>query len=130
MEKFVEYITENITPFIIGVLGLFVPGILTIFVFNRDFFIEIDILKLIALSIAISAPSYAFWVFIGCLINKEGTIFDEWQPAFVFNLITFAIMLFIKIIWRNMTSTCFVIGIVCICVLAALISYFENRFGN
>lgn len=130
MEKFVEYITDNIAPFILGILGLFVPGILTVFIFNIEFFVEIDIVKLIALSISISAPSFAFWIFIGCLIDKEGDVFTEWQPAFVFNLITFAIMLFIKIVYRNMTSTQFVIGIASICIIGSVISYLENRHRN
>ena len=48
MERFgkyiMEYIDKNMLPFITGAIGVFVPGMLTIFLFNRTIFMKIDII--------------------------------------------------------------------------------------
>lgn len=119
MEKIAEYITNNIMPFLIGVVGLLVPGLLTIFIFNRALFVELDVTKMALLAISISTPSFCFWMAIGCSLGERGerSVYTEWGPAFVCNLITFSIMLFLKIIFPKMTSVFFIIGIALFCVL-------------
>nr|DAM76383.1 MAG TPA: hypothetical protein [Caudoviricetes sp.] len=133
MERFgkyiMEYIDKNMLPFITGAIGVFVPGMLTIFLFNRTIFMKIDIIKLILLSISIGVPSFGWWTVTGCILSehRDGNFYSEWQTACLFNFGTFALMLFIKSIYRNMTSTMFIIGIASICLCFFLISIWENK---
>lgn len=84
MERFgkyiMEYIDKNMLPFITGAIGVFVPGMLTIFLFNRTIFMKIDIIKLILLSISIGVPSFGWWTVTGCILSehRDGNFYSEW----------------------------------------------------
>lgn len=58
VEKLIEYLTNKITKVIMVFIGIVVPGILTLFIFKRSIFIEIDIFKQLLLSFAIGIPTY------------------------------------------------------------------------
>lgn len=54
-----EYITSKISKVMMVFIGVIVPGVLFLFIYERDLFMELDILKLLLLSCSISIPTYA-----------------------------------------------------------------------
>ena len=58
MDKIAEFIKDNLGAFLTTCLGVLVPGALTIALFKPDFYLELDIFKLLYLSAVISSPPY------------------------------------------------------------------------
>jgi len=69
MEKLVEYLTSKIGFTLYAIIGFILPGVLFIFVWNRTLFLEIDIFKLILLSISISLPIFIMNLLIIIISN-------------------------------------------------------------
>lgn len=62
MDEFMEYLTSKISKVMMVFIGVIVPGVLFLFIYERDIFMELDILKLLLLSCSISIPTYALLV--------------------------------------------------------------------
>lgn len=109
MEKLVDFITENLTVFIMAIFGTITPGILTIGIFDRDLLLQLDFLKLIVLAGSISIPSLAFLFGISLfsLIDERNTrpdiIRESLMLALVINIFIFSIAILIKIFINNIT---------------------------
>lgn len=59
MDKLVEFLTDKIGYTILIVMGFLLPGTLFIFVWNRQIYLEMDIVKLVLLAFAISFMLFA-----------------------------------------------------------------------
>lgn len=70
MEKLIEFFTNRlgITVSIIG--GFILPGCLFIYVFDKDMFLEIDLLKLIILASAVCFAIYAVILILSTLVMR------------------------------------------------------------
>lgn len=62
MDKLMEFITNKIVIVLIAIVGLLVPGMLTLFIFKRDVFLQLNFIINIILSIAICIPTYSVLV--------------------------------------------------------------------
>ena len=110
MDKLVQFITDNLLMVILILLGIVAPGIFTIFIFNRDFFVEIEILKLLFLSGAIGGFPYCSMVAIEILCgNKDDNPLKKLYLALIFNISLFSVCIFYKILHRETTSELFVL---------------------
>ena len=69
MDKLFEYLTSKIGFTLYAIIGFILPGVLFIFVWNRTLFLEIDVFKLILLSISISLPFFIVNLFIIIISN-------------------------------------------------------------
>lgn len=67
MDELVKFLTSKIGYTLVFALCIFLPGNLFIFIWNREVYLELDIIRLIMLSIAI--PCVAFVLFLGITIN-------------------------------------------------------------
>ena len=65
MEKLVEFFTtkKGLIIFMISILGFVFPGMLFVFTFNRELFMEMEIIKLIILSCSISFGLFIVFFF-------------------------------------------------------------------
>lgn len=75
MEKLVEFLTSKIGYTIAIIGGLLFPGLVFIFVWDREFFVNINIMVLFVFATAISfmiyVPNIFFW--LSCLAPDEKT---------------------------------------------------------
>ena len=54
MDKLIEFLTSKIGYTIAVVLGFIIPGVMFIFIWNRELYMELDIIKLLLLSFGIT----------------------------------------------------------------------------
>lgn len=71
MEKLVEFFTtkKGLIIFMISILGFVFPGMLFVFTFNRELFMEMEIIKLIILSCSISFGLFIVFFLLFCIGN-------------------------------------------------------------
>lgn len=66
MDKLIEFLTSKIGYTIAGIGGLLFPGLIFIFVWDREFFLEVNLVLLFVFSAAISSmvyiPNLAYFV--------------------------------------------------------------------
>lgn len=70
-EELLKFLFENKILAIGSIIFLIVPGIWMIFFFNRERFWEMDVVKLIVLSVSICIPvfAYCFLMLFGCFLQ-------------------------------------------------------------
>lgn len=111
MEELVKFLTSKIGYTLTAILGFGLPGNLFIFVWNREIYLEMDILKLIILSFAITFIVYIPNIF---LITSVCKFFDAIlkrrisSDQFIFSsivctMIEMIVAMIIKIISPNYT---------------------------
>lgn len=111
MDKLVEFLTSKIGYVLVAILGFFVPGNVSIFIWNTKLYLDIDFIKLIMLSFGIPCISYvavfivemAIVDFNDKLKGKETKLDNIVIIAVAMNVILFAIGIFCKIINTNYT---------------------------
>ncbi|WP_286080639.1 hypothetical protein [Parablautia intestinalis] len=122
MGKLIDLAGKKFATVVFLTIGTGVPGILTIAIFNRVLFCEIDTVKLILLSFAIGIPTVAvlFEVMINSLpgINMLGETETALNFACLENIIIFSVALLIKIFIKGLSLNHFVIILLGIEVLA------------
>ena len=124
LEKIFDFLTNNIVTFIAAIFGGLAPGILTIVAFNVDFFIQIDVFKIILLACSISIPSLAIiFVQLICVFEKGKTIFEMGDKyiTLALNAMIFDVALFLKVIDSSMNLKGYVTMIVVFCFLICII---------
>lgn len=131
MDKFMEYITAKIGMVLLVLMGILVPGVLTLFFYKRDIFMELDILKLLLLSCSISIPTYSLLVIsdaIATIIkyklekqSKKVDINEFFISSLIFNFTIFLIVFCSMLYKLNYNTRDFVISlfIVCLCFCAS-----------
>ncbi|MCI8661407.1 MAG: hypothetical protein HFG54_14385 [Lachnospiraceae bacterium] len=113
MEKLVEFFKDNILSVIIVVLGILIPGVSTVFLFNRELFINLDVIKLLILSACITTNSFVTIMFVVVLKSPfDYPKYVQMQIALMVNILIFLVMLLIKVFWRNLSIEQFIIGII------------------
>lgn len=132
MEKLFDFIGKNFVTWIIAFFGIFAPGLLTIGIFNRDLFIQLDFLKLFCLSGAICLPTTAFlFVCMRIMFTEERTVFEMEEGyiagAMAINLFVFSIGLLCKVMYRNLSLRGFVSIICAICIIILIVSIIEGK---
>lgn len=136
MEKLVDFITANLIVCIMAIFGTITPGVLTIGIFNRELFLQLDFLKLIVLAGSISIPTLAFLygASMFALMNEGETIFDIGGRylilALVINMIIFSIAILIKIFYRDTTLEKYTYILISSCVGYLLLLYFIRGGGK
>ena len=115
MDKIAEFIRDNLGSFLTTCFGLLVPGALTIALFKLDFYLKLDILKLLYLSIVISAPTYVALIGVATAIlstmkgtKKHGLLALAVYEASILNILIFSVPLFLKMLFPSMTKLRFV----------------------
>lgn len=136
MEKLVDFITENLSVCITAIFGTITPGILTIGIFNRELFLQLDFLKLIVLAGSISSPSLAFLfgVSMFALIDVNNTKPDIVREclmlALVINIFIFSIAILIKIFIRDITLEKYTCILIFSCLIYLILSSFITSGGK
>ena len=137
MDKIAEFIKDNLGAFLTTCLGLLVPGALTIALFKPDFYLELDIFKLLYLSAVISSPPYI--VLMGTMAatlsiieeaKKYNTILITVCEASIFNILVFSVPLLLKMLFPDMEKLHFVeiiIFLLLVLCLDVFLSVFINR---
>ncbi|MCI8577951.1 MAG: hypothetical protein HFG64_10680 [Lachnospiraceae bacterium] len=121
MDKLVEFLINNILVTIIGIVGVVFPGVLTIFLFNRELFINLDTIKLLILSVSITINSFVAIMFEIILIDPFGyPKSTQMSLALIVNILIFLVMLSVKLFWRDLSTELFVAGII---ILFGLFSF-------
>lgn len=138
MEKVFEFIQKNLVIFTLLIIGCFAPGYLTIGIFNRELFVEMDTIKLFSLACAICAPTIALYFGIICM-----TLFvkDDWNTVYgkvlamslVLNYFTYLFPILMKLSNREMTLLSFVGVLIlwfAIFVFALMIAWWKITVDN
>lgn len=130
MDKLIEFLTTKIGYTIAVVLGFLIPGNMFIFIWRRDLYLEMDIIKLLLLSFGIPFLIYIPNFIVGILyMNLREKIFgkDSDAPMFLLLLpmgLTVSVMsvaMVVKIINTNFTIEDFVIFYGVVVILAGII---------
>ena len=116
MEKLVEFLASKIGYTLTVIAGFIVPGAMLIFVWNRDLYIQLDIIKLILVSFGISfilfVPVMIFGV--NLTIIKETISKKETDPMQVFlvpislTVVEMIILMTIKVLNKSYSMVDFV----------------------
>ena len=116
MERIAEIISKKLIPFVSALFGLIVPGGITIIIFKMDYFIELDILKLILLSFIISAPVFGYIFLITLMAYEEGNMYQSGEHILIissiFTLFIFTLVAVYKIICTRVSIKKYVIAII------------------
>ena len=132
MEKLFDFIGKNFVTWLIALFGVFAPGLLTIGIFNRDLFVQLDFLKLISLAGAICLPTTGFLVICtGLILGMEKSIFELHEGyiagAMCLNSFVFCVALLCKVFYRDMSLKNFVLIILGICIVMFILSLLMHR---
>jgi hypothetical protein len=89
---------------IVGFVGIISPGLLILFLFKRDLFISLDLIKLILLSVSLSLPIILFNLFLwGALPDdskeSKNTIAIDLVVALVTSSTVFYLPLAVTFLW-------------------------------
>ncbi|EXG86206.1 hypothetical protein K413DRAFT_3030 [Clostridium sp. ASBs410] len=133
VEKLIDFVTGNLIACIMVILGLITPGVLTIGIFNKELFLQLEFLKLIILAGSISVPTAVFFhtTLMFALGNEGETIFDIGGnyvvAALIINMIVFSVALLIKVFYRDTTLEEFILILMFFCIISSILMYFEKR---
>lgn len=110
-----------------ALIGGLAPGVLTIGIFDRNLFLEMDILKLVLLSGSICIPSFgAIYIAFISTFEKNKTVYDVGGRylalAWAMNAVVFGVVLFAKIMDRSLSLKCFCIGLAFMVLICMIIS--------
>lgn len=137
MEAIINYLKQldvkSIFFYTLGFLAIICPGVLLLYTYDTNFFIEIESIKLILLSASITVPFLIYnFVFVGCFVPKnyktdDSKVLDDSKAFhFCFYNASFATIgslygsMFISIIIRNnfkiknLILTAIAIDVVCL----------------
>lgn len=122
MEKLAEFAARKYVQILFLIIGVFVPGLLTIAIFNRELFLSIDLLRLILLSAAIGTPSMVTLFGVMFFSLPGILIADETEVALTYacskNIVAFSTSIAIKIAYRGLSLLQFVLIIItCMAIL-------------
>ena len=110
MGNFIEYITKNMMPIVMVIIGVFAPGVLMIFIFNRSVFIEMDIWKLLILAPSICVPTLVLCIAV--VVSENLTMSGRLSLAAGANAVIFYALLLIKLVlWEEMNTKQFAVGL-------------------
>lgn len=130
----------GVATFFISILG---PGFLTIFLFKRDIFVSLETVKLIILSLSISAPGVIIPIWFSVMstivyakqINAKkevyGTIMEWFHKHGFGNAINMYTLLFLSYVfsWKLVSfSWCYAISILAMCIFESI--YLFKRANN
>lgn len=96
IEKIIEYSKNKVGIIIVVLAGIFVPGILTIFLFWRQLFIELELIKLILLAISISFPSFLVLLMFTLIEHTGEQSYNYILEGLGLNILIFGIAIFTK----------------------------------
>lgn len=106
MDEIVKFLASKIGYTITVILGFIIPGVMFVFVWKRELFLELDIVKLIILGFGIAfilyIPSLLFSTFVFMLTdkieNKERNIHSVFVVPTALNVIVMIFAMTIKIL--------------------------------
>ena len=110
MEHLKDTLAKHYVTVLLMIIGTLVPGTLTLAIFNRDLFLELEFIKYLFLCVAMSMPT-AIILFISLNIQIMD-LKDETETAlnysFAVNVAVFILPLLIKVMNRGLSLRCFV----------------------
>lgn len=115
MEHLKDILAKHYVTVLLMTIGTLVPGTLTLAIFNRDLFLEIEFIKYLFLCVAMSMPT-AIILFVSLdiqIMNLQDETETALNYSFAINVAVFMLPLFIKIMNRGLSLKCFV------CILIA-----------
>lgn len=135
MDKLIEFLTTKVGYVLTIVLGFIAPGNVLIFVWNRNMYLEMDIVKLLILSFSISFITFIPNLILTIIIyfihggdkeldNKAETKFDVLYytgSAIVLAVIEIIITIFMAICTDNFQLSVYVMAFGIIMTCAAII---------
>ncbi len=129
VDKIFSFFTNHLVACFTAVIGGIAPGILTIGIFDKNLFIQMDVVKLLLLSSSICLPSFAMiFVAIIAVLEKGKTVYDVGKNylalALALNAVVFDFALFAKIINRSLSLTKYCLIIVGMTVFSIIVSFF------
>lgn len=102
-EKWFDFIFENKLSAIGLIIFIITPGIWTIFFFNRLEFWNMDVIKLLVISISMCAPVFSccFLILLGCFIQARIDLDYEGMiiASALYSALIFAVVIFFKIVY-------------------------------
>ncbi len=108
----IEYGKDKVGRMLIIITGLFTPGILTIFSYWRELFIELDWLKLLVLSVSISIPSLMIILFFLATWHTEKNNDYIWGGLGI-NTLVFGIALYARLMFQPCINMKHFVTIIC-----------------
>lgn len=110
-----------------ALIGGLAPGVLTIGIFDRNLFLEMDIFKLVLLSGSICIPSFgAIYIAFISAFEKDKTVYEVGGRylalSWAMNAVVFGAVLFAKVMDRSLSLKGFCMGLVSmvlVCMLAS-----------
>lgn len=135
MEKIFDFLTNNLVAFSAAIIGGLAPGVLTIAIFNKDFFVQIDFVKIILLACSICVPSLAI-IFTSLILSfeKDKTAFEVAGQyitmALAMNAIIFDIAILSKIVKRSMDLKEYTSIVVIMCILMCVMIKLMSKDRN
>lgn len=113
IKEAIEYGKDKVGTILVIITGLFVPGILTIYLFWRDLFVEIDILKLLILAVSISIPSFMIVLFFSGIWHTGNHDNNYILEGLGINIIVFGLAIYFKILCPEVINMKIFVQIVC-----------------
>lgn len=133
MENFAKIISSHFANVILIIAGTIVPGVLTLAIYNRSLFLEMDIFRLIVLSFAIGTPTaislFFMMIFSLPLICQEEETEASLSLALSENIVIFSGALIFKIFIINLSLKCFVSIIVIEFIIAMFMWFSVGKKG-
>lgn len=112
MDRFLKMISLHLPCTVSILAGAMLPGMLTIAIFNRTLFFELDVIKLVLLSTAISTTGAMGLFIITFLMFAEREDSNNNEAALIFsfggNIVIFSIAILSKVFFRSMELKYFV----------------------
>lgn len=131
MDNFIKFLSKNLSSFIFLTIGTMLPGMLTLAIFNRNLFLELDLLKLILLSCAVTCPT--FCSIISVILSTLPNLLLELETktaisyAAASNNFIFTVALIIKIFFRSMELTVFCVILAFALIIVMIIWFLSKR---
>ena len=132
--KVPEYIPDFTWRLIVAFLSFTLcPGIIILYLYNRDLFMEVDFFKLIALALSISLPICCF-NYILCVIAFRQPDFIQWSAKeqinfsllpIIISTIPLLLLAAVRVLWNISSKTGF-ISILTIELLLFVIAIISN----
>ena len=127
VDRIFSFFENNLVVCVTALMGGLAPGVLTIGIFDRNLFLEMDILKLVLLSGSICIPSFgAIYIAFISAFEKNKTVYEVGGRylalAWSMNAVVFGVVLFAKVMDRSLSLKCFCKGLafmVLICMFAS-----------
>lgn len=130
-ERIAVFVMDNMSMLIFLIFGLFVPGGLSLLILKKEYYIKLNVVKILFLSFIISAPTLGYYYLILSiiLISYQIPVGEMVIPiASVLNMISFSVSQTISVLNSNFKAKDFLMSVITMCALltVCLLLFLDN----